>query len=91
MVYWDPELEKAQWWHYTDGEKVEIIVEDLKKLKAQGVIAVSVTSDGSPGIRQAVEQVYPDIPHQRCVIHLRRLALAWITQNPRTLAGWQIL
>ncbi len=90
LVYWDHELEKTQHWHYTDGETAEEIAQDLEELENQEVIMVSATSDGGTGIKKAIQKVHPGIPHQRCLVHLRRQALAWITQNPKTPAGWQI-
>lgn len=50
----------------------------------------SATSDGSPGIRTALKYLYPKIPHQRCLVHLQRMSLAFLTQRPKTLAGWQL-
>ena len=90
VAYWDPDLERIQWWRYTIGERDFEIIEDLMKLKKAGVILASVTSDGSPAIKRAVNLTYPDVPHQRCTTHLQRQSLAWITQNPRTEAGREI-
>lgn len=90
LVYWDCDLKKAQWWDYTSGERKEVIVRDLKNLKRKRVIPVSATSDGGVGIKSAVNTVYPDIPHQRCLVHLKRSALSLITRNPRTKAGIEI-
>jgi hypothetical protein len=90
LVYWDYDYKKVQWWHYTSGESKEVIVKDLKQLKKKEVVPVSVTSDGSTGIKSAVNIVYPNIPHQRCLVHLQRSSLSLITGNPRTKAGIEI-
>lgn len=63
---------------------------DLSQLKKQAVTCVSITSDGAPGIKTAVGFVYLNISHQRCIVHLQRHTLAWITRNPRTEAGKEI-
>jgi transposase-like protein len=66
------------------------ITHDLRWLQARGVICASITSDGSTGIHTAVNLVYPDIPHQRCVVHIQRQALAWLTRNPKTVPGQHV-
>lgn len=90
VVYWDPDLKYVQWWRYSTGEKVFEIAEDLRKLKEAGVVCSSVTSDGGPGIVRAVRRAYPDIPHQRCVVHLQRDARRFVTQRPRLDAGKEL-
>jgi len=90
VVYWDPDLEYVQWWRYSTGEKVFEIAEDLRKLKEAGVVCSSITSDGGPGIVRAVRRVYPDIPHQRCVVHLQRDARRFVTRRPRLDAGKEL-
>lgn len=90
LVYFDHHLKKVQWWRYTTSEKAEQIQPDLLALKKQGVIAKSLVSDGGTGISRAIRLVYPNQPHQRCLVHLQRLALSWITRRPKTEAGKQI-
>lgn len=90
LVYWDHDREHAQRWRYTTGERTFEAWEDLRKLKEQGVIPASVTSDGARGIVNAVSMMYLDIPHQRCITHLQRQCLALITQKPRHQAGREI-
>lgn len=90
LVYWDVDLKYVQWWRYGTGEKVLEILDDLRGLKEAGVVCASITSDGAPGIVGAVGMEYPNIPHQRCVTHLQRQALAFITRYPRTIAGKKI-
>jgi len=90
VVHWDPDLGRVQWWRYSTGEKVFEIAQDLRKLKEAGVVCSSVTSDGGPGIIRAVRRVYPNIPHQRCVVHLQRDARRLVTQRPRLDAGKEL-
>jgi hypothetical protein len=90
MVYWDIDLKTVQYWRYTTGEHADEIAKDLSYLKGCGVICASTTSDGGRGIVAAVRHVYPDIPHQRCIVHIQRYARALLTQNPKTSAGKQM-
>jgi hypothetical protein len=90
IVYWDKVLKRIPWWNYTSGERTLEILRDLRSLKRKGVILASATSDGSGGIERALEIEYPNIPHQRCLVHLKRQTLSFITRNPKTEAGKEI-
>jgi hypothetical protein len=90
LVYWDRDLKHVQWWRYTTGELSYEITEDLLKLKEAGVIAASVTSDGAKGTKRAVDFIYPSIPHQRCIVHLKRYTSILVTKNPKTLCGQEV-
>lgn len=67
-----------------------VFILDLDQLKAKGVICSSITSDGGKGLNTAVNLIYPDIPHQRCVVHVRRQGLVWLTRTPKTVPGQQL-
>ncbi|MDQ7032722.1 MAG: hypothetical protein Q9M37_08445 [Desulfonauticus sp.] len=70
IVYWDTDLKKAQWWRYSQRKEAAWeIVEDLENLKEKGIILSSATTDGSRGIKTAIDCLYPNIPHQRCLVH----------------------
>lgn len=90
IVYWDKELEHIQWFRYANSEIGYEIADDLNNLKGAGVVASSVTSDGGTGIKFAVNNIYSGIPHQRCLVHIKRHALALVTKNPRTEAGKEL-
>lgn len=91
IVYWDPRLKKSQWWRLSKHkEKAYEIIADLRKLKQRKVTAVSVTSDGSPGVKAGLNIIYPNIPHQRCLVHLQRMCLVFLTKNPKTLPGLRL-
>ena len=88
IVYWDKDMKKAQWWRWSQRKETAWeIYEDINNLKKNKVIFKAVTSDGSPGIKTALEYLYPSIPHQRCLVHLQRMGLIFLTQRPKTLAG----
>jgi hypothetical protein len=91
IVYWDVDKKIVQKWRYSfNRERFDEILADLEEMKQSGVVLASVTSDGAHGIRQAVATLYPNIPHQRCLVHLQRLGLAFLTQNPKTVAGKEL-
>ncbi len=46
-----------------------------------------VVSDAQKGLKKAIRERFPDVPVQRCMIHVMRRALAWITKRPKTEAG----
>lgn len=49
--------------------------------------SLAIVCDGQRGLFKAISERFPDVPVQRCVIHVHRQAMAWITQHPKTLAG----
>lgn len=51
---------------------------------------MSITSDGQKGLVKAVRDVYPNVIHQRCIIHIQRMSLAYLTRFPKTDAGIEL-
>ena len=47
----------------------------------------ALVSDGQKGLQKAIKMIFPGITHQRCLAHVIRLSLAWLTRNPQTDAG----
>lgn len=50
----------------------------------------AIVSDGQKGLLKASKSVFPDTPHQRCIAHIIRLSIAWLTRNPQTFAGQEL-
>ncbi|OGF79539.1 hypothetical protein A2926_01140 [Candidatus Giovannonibacteria bacterium RIFCSPLOWO2_01_FULL_44_40] len=50
----------------------------------------AIVSDGQKGLLKASKSVFPDTLHQRCIAHIIRLSLAWLTRNPQTFAGQEL-
>lgn len=90
IVYYDAVKRRVQYWRYATGENGAEILSDLETLKAHGVVCCGATSDGGKGIIYALNRLYPDIPKQRCLVHLQRLSLAWLTRRPMTEAGREL-
>jgi len=61
-------------------------------VKEQGVTNPScIVSDAQKGLIQAIKWAFRHTPHQRCMTHVVRLAQAWLTRNPKTVAGQELL
>jgi hypothetical protein len=90
VIYYDETGAGVQYWRYTTRENAYEVVDDLEQLKRDGVICVGTVTDGSRGLLAGLSHVYPDIPKQRCLVHIQRLTLAWLTRSPRTEAGREL-
>lgn len=49
-----------------------------------------IVSDGQKGLLRARKSIFPFVPHQRCMTHVVRLAHAWLTRFPQTVAGKEL-
>jgi len=63
----------------------------LRDLSWQGVTPKVVVCDGQRGLLKAIHEVWPQVKIQRCLIHVVRQASNWLTQNPQTKAGQDLL
>lgn len=92
LVYYEYIQKKVIRFSIRDGEKKEYIVEDLKFLKEDMGYAeiIACISDGSLQIASALKEVYPEIIHQRCLVHIQRQVKNYISENPRTRAWKQL-
>ncbi len=86
MDYFDNDLDYLQFYNIVKRENYINYVLDLKLLKQSGLNIVSITSDGQKGLIKAINQVFPNIVHQRCVIHIQRMSLIYLTRFPKTEA-----
>lgn len=87
LVYYDSGLKKKQYFRVVDQECWYNYMTDLEYLKQVELNVVSITSDGQKGLIKAVKDVFPKAIHQRCIIHIQRMALIYLTRNPKTEAG----
>ena len=63
----------------------------FERVKNQGVTTPSlIVSDGQKGLLKAIDEVFPSVPQQRCMTHVVRLAQAWLTRFPKTVAGREL-
>ena len=87
VVYRGHHIKSTVFYRLTDKEREWEIIQDLQTLKALGVRIESITSDGARDIIRAVRYVFPYASRQRCLVHIERECLSWITQFPKTSAG----
>ena len=64
---------------FTDGEHYEEIREDLANLVKLGIQIESITSDGHKSTLKAIRTSVPDAIVQRCLVHIQRMCLLWLT------------
>ena len=90
VLYRDNNIKATQIYRLTDGEWFEEIAEDLQNLLDLGIQIESVTCDGLPNILKAVRKTTPNTTIQRCVVHIQREVLTWLTRNPKSQAGIEL-
>jgi hypothetical protein len=87
ILYRDNNIKATQLYRLTDGEWFDEICEDLKNLLSLGIQIESVTCDGLSNILKAIRKSSPGTIIQRCVVHIQRECLIWLTHNPQSQAG----
>lgn len=75
---------------FSDGEHYEEIKEDLDNLIRLGVQIESITIDGHKGALKAIRKSMPDVIVQRCLVHIQRMCLLWLTRFPKHEASRQL-
>ena len=90
LCYQDNEDGYTQLLRFSEGEYYEEIKEDLGNLIKLGVQIESITTDGHKSILKAIKKSLPDVVVQRCLIHIQRMCLLWLTRFPRHEAGRQL-
>jgi len=61
------------------------------QIKELGYTPLGLTSDWHGSIVSAFTQHFPDLPHQRCLVHTQRFCESLLTRNPETYAGRELL
>lgn len=74
----------------SDGEHYTEIKEDLTNLIKIGVQIESITTDGHKSALKAIKTSLPDVTVQRCLVHIQRMCLLWLTRFPKHLAGAEL-
>lgn len=75
---------------FSDGEHYEEIKEDLDNLLKLGLKIESITTDGHKSVLKAIEKSIPKVTVQRCLVHIQRMCLLWLTRYPKHLAGQEL-
>ncbi len=90
LCYQDDEDGYTQLIRVTDGEHFSEIKEDLNNLIKLGVQIESITTDGHKSALKAIKKSLPDVTVQRCLVHIQRMCLLWLTRFPKHLAGVEL-
>lgn len=91
VLYYDHDIRYTQLYRMTDQERYEQMREDLQNLKVLGVDIASITCDGHKGLLKAIRKVYPKVPIQRCLVHIKRQSQTWLTRYPKALVAQELL
>jgi transposase-like protein len=87
VAYQDDSDGYIQLIRFTDGEHYEEIKEDLDNLIRLGVQIESITTDGHKSILKAIKTSVPEVIVQRCLVHIQRMCLLWLTRYPKHESG----
>jgi hypothetical protein len=90
VCYQDDEDSYTQLIRFTDGEHFIEIKEDLENLIKLGVHIESVTTDGHKSALKAIKKALPDVTIQRCLVHIQRMCMLWLTRFPKHSAAIEL-
>lgn len=90
IYYFDNDLKHLQYFEIVKDENYLDFKLTLELLKATELNIVSITSDGDKGLIMAVREVFPGTRHQRCITHVQRMGLAYLTRFPKYKAGKEL-
>ncbi len=90
LCYQDNEDGYTQLIRFSNGEHYEEIKEDLNNLIKLGIHIESITTDGHKSVLKAIKKSLPDALVQRCLVHIQRMCLIWITRYPKHIAGQEL-
>jgi transposase-like protein len=90
VCYQDDSLSYTQLFRFSDAERYEEIKEDLRNLLNLGLQIDSITTDGHKATLKAIKKVMPGVLVQRCLVHIQRMCLLWLTANPSYAAGKEL-
>lgn len=79
------------YWRHFSRENFFNYLTVFRELSESNYNVVGVTSDWHGSVVGVVKSTYPNIPHQRCLVHLQRSCETFLTKNPQTEAGRELL
>jgi len=91
VLYYDHDIPYTQLYRLTDQERYEQMREDLENLKVLGFEIASITCDGHKALLKAIRKVYPNVPVQRCLLHIKRQSQTWLTRSPKAPVAQELL
>jgi transposase-like protein len=90
LCYQDDADGYTQLIRFSDGEHYSEIKEDLDNLIKLGVCIESITTDGHKSALKAIKKSLPEAIVQRCLVHIQRMCLLWLTRFPKHPAGQEL-
>lgn len=90
VLYRENNIKATLFYRLTDGEWFDEILEDIENLLKLGIIIESVTCDGLRSITKAILKASPSTTIQRCLAHIQRETLNWLSDNPQSKAGFEL-
>lgn len=90
VCYQDDLISYTQLFRFSDSERFEEIKEDLVNLLNLGLHIQSITCDGHKATLKAIKKIMPQVKIQRCLVHIQRMCLLWVTANPTYDAGKEL-
>lgn len=55
-----------------------------------GVQLESITTDGYKSVLKAIHKSAPHVIVQRCLVHIQRMCLIWLTRFPKHISGQEL-
>jgi hypothetical protein len=90
VLYRENNVKATLFYRLSDGEWEEELCEDLQNILNLGIEIESVTCDGLRNILKAVKKTTPNTVIQRCLAHIQRECLTWLTRSPKSVAGYEL-
>jgi transposase-like protein len=90
LCYQDNRDGYTQLIRFSDGEHYEEIKEDLDNLIRLGLQIESITTDGHKSLLKAMKATMPNVTTQRCLVHIQRMCLLWLTRYPKHISGIEL-
>lgn len=73
------------------NETINNVLECLKEAEGLGYKYKSFTVDGRRGIIEMIEREYPGVPIQHCQFHQKKTIRKYLTKEPKTECGQELL
>ena len=84
VLYRESTIKTTLFYRLSDGEWFEELLEDLQNILSLGICIESVTCDGLSNIIKAIRKATPGTVIQRCLAHIQRETLIWLSKNPQS-------
>lgn len=91
LIAGDSQTRRPVSWLPVQRESLDVWQRFLYRLMLDGIEPSVVICDGQRGLLRAIREVWPTTKIQRCLIHVIRQSSLWLTQNPKSRAGRNLL